>query len=433
MTKFLLSSECLIQLKQYEKIYVGFSGGLDSTVLLHNLAYQTNLAGKLVAVHINHGLSKNALSWQTHCQAICTALDIPLITKQVKIIKQANIEEQARKERYNYFSQLITANTCVLLAHHQDDQAETLLLQLFRGAGIDGLAAMAAIKHFAQGQLIRPFLHHSRTDLQAYAVAKQLIWIEDESNHNTAFSRNYIRQQLIPSIQTKWPAIAKNIERTTQHCQQAQANLDDLAKIDCPALQDCLTVLPFQSLAGLSISRLSNVLRFWLKINKVKLPSTETFNRLINEMIDAHSSTNPQIIWGEACIKRYQKALYLFKNKLIFSPLRQVWYQFPQLLYLENIGNLHARRSDEGLLISNSSLIEIRFRQGGERFAWRGQTKQLKKLLQEWQVPVWLRDKIPLIYVNDQLAAVLGYAISDHFYQKKSQEQEVYQLYLETL
>ncbi|HHF7346209.1 TPA: tRNA lysidine(34) synthetase TilS [Legionella feeleii] len=416
MTQSLLTIDWLTQLERYHRIFVGFSGGLDSTVLLQRLAIEPALFPKLTAVHVNHGLSPNALVWQAHCQQFCATLKIPLIIKSVDFARQSNIEEMARKARYQVFAQLLEKSDCLVLGHHLNDQAETLLLQLFRGAGIEGLSAMAVEKEFMQGNLLRPFLHHTRQTLENYARLNQLQWIDDESNQDISFSRNYIRHQVLPLLSARWPGIVNSLARTSTHCQQAQANLDDLARIDCPALVQAGSQLVISTFSHLSQARITNILRLWFKANQVRLPNTVTFNRLINEVIHARPDANPQISWDDVSVRRYQETLYLLKRQVKPSLLAITWTSFPKPLDLGESGVLFASVNDKGLIVPPHSKIEIRFRQGGELFHWHGQSKQLKKLLQEWQIPPWLRGQIPLVFINGELAAVIGYAISDSFY-----------------
>lgn len=417
--ELLLSEEWQQRLSQCDRLLVGFSGGLDSTVLLHNLVRHSLLSDKLIAVHINHGLSNNASAWQNHCQQFCQLFNIPLLIKELKFPRKANLEEQARQERYAFFNELLTANDCLLLAHHLNDQAETLVLQLARGAGVDGLAAMPRIKKTARGLIARPLLGYSRQDLEDYTKIHQLNWIEDESNNSLIFSRNYLRQQVLPLLAKRWPAIAIKLAQASDHCQQAQANLEDLAKIDCPSLEQRSNFLPLGSLKKLPTARIANVLRYWLKIHQVKIPNAPTFNRLIKEVIGSAIDAIPQVTWGGIVVKRYQQSLYLLPiaNSLGPQTAGYSWPSFPSPLDLGiGKGYLMASPRGKGLLILPESKLEVRFRQGGELFRWHGQTKQLKKLFQEWQVPPWLRDTIPLIYINNQLAAVVGYAMSDSFY-----------------
>lgn len=439
----------LPNLSDYEGIFIAFSGGLDSTVLLHAVASQPSLRDKLVAIHVNHGLSVNAMAWQHHCQKFCAALTIPLHCEVVHIPQSNNLEETARTARYQVFAKFIQSTSdCLLVGHHLDDQAETLLLNLLRGTGITGLAAMAVTKSFAQGQLVRPLLDYSRQDLQVYAHFHQLEWVNDESNADQHFSRNYIRHQILPLMSERWSGVVQTLARAAKHCQQAQINLEELANLDCPELKKTPTCLPLAQISHLPKHRLINVLRTWLQLNQLRLPSTLTFERLITELIQAKPDANPAISWDKTTIHRYKQVLYIVQSNhhlvsqtrhsilqarhperaegSLNNPLRTlqtsalIWPHFPQTLTLENLGYLCVTPSSEGLTIPKGSQIEVRFRQGGERLYLHKQTKPLKKLLQDWQIPPWQRDSIPLIYVNGQLACVVGYAISDHFYQSAS-------------
>lgn len=417
----LLNADWLARLDSFSQLMVGFSGGLDSTVLLHVLAAQPSLRSKLVAVHINHGISPNALSWQQHCAQCCQVLGIQFITESVQFARSANVEEQARIARYAVFSSLLTAEDCLLLGHHQDDQAETVLLQLFRGAGIDGLAAMSTLSHLGAGTMARPFLNYSRAQLAQYARVHQLSWIEDESNQELIYSRNYLRQQIMPLLVKKWPGVVATIARSALHCQQAKSNLDVLATQDMKTSSEpdglSSSSLSIDSLSNLNFARLANVLRVWLRNNQVQLPSTATFHRLINELIYARNDAAPEVSWGAVLVRRYQKHLYLDRKTSGTLPACSAWSVFPSPLILAEAGiKLDAKKAEQGLVVPPGAKIEIRFRQGGEAFVWHGQTKQLKKLFQEWGVPPWQRERTPLVYINEQLAAVVGYATSDLFF-----------------
>lgn len=184
---------------------VGFSGGLDSTVLLHALKTLVDKQS-LVAIHINHGLSANADAWQRHCQAVCQRWGLPLHVERVEIAGEGAIEERARKARFEAFAQAMAKGDCLLLAHHRQDQAETVLFRLLRGAGVAGLGAIRPQRSFAGGQILRPLLAVDRADLEAYARAQDLVWVEDESNTNTSFDRNFLRQKILPALRSRWPA-----------------------------------------------------------------------------------------------------------------------------------------------------------------------------------------------------------------------------------
>lgn len=438
----LLTEDWFVSLGNYQTLFVGFSGGLDSTVLLHAIAREPALVGKLQAVHVHHGLSVNADIWQAHCQQFCETLSVPLLTREVQIDAHANIEEGARIARYQVFSALLAENDCLLLGHHMDDQAETLLLQLFRGAGVDGMAAMMPVNELAKGVLARPLLQYSRETLEAYAHQHKLTWVDDESNQNSAFSRNYLRHQIMPLLREKWPGIVGNLARSAAHCQQAKLNLKALAEIDCIELdrpRDRLSLPPLQTL---NHARLVNVLRVWLKRNHVRYPSTVILNRLIDEVIFARKDASPIIEWDGIAIRRYQQVLYLLKEEASYRSTCIEWLDFPAPLRLDEEDSysicakaLHgsvranvARHPEcsegspevtlpgsQGVKIPPGSCVQVRFRQDGALFYWHGQTKRLKKLFQQWQIPPWQRDRVPLLYINGKLAAVIGFAVNDHY------------------
>ncbi len=421
MTKPFLNPQWISRLKDFSRLIVGFSGGLDSTVLLHVLASQPSLHNKLVAMHVNHGISVNAFSWEKHCADFCQNNGINYISRSVEFDRSANIEEGARNARYGVFSSFLSNNECLLLGHHLDDQAETVLLQLFRGAGVDGLAAMTESSSLGAGTVCRPFLSISRQDIEHYAIAHQLNWINDESNQDIHYSRNYLRHQVVPLIAAKWPGVIGNIARTAGHCQQASSNLDELALLDCSELNT--SALFVGSIKLLNLDRVTNILRAWLKRNEVRLPSSKTLQRIIHEVIFADEDANPLVSWSTIHIRRYQSYLYLDRNPDVPPPLSIDWVDFPNPLKLKHMGTvLTAHKEDEGLKIPCGTIVTVQFRQGGESFVWHGQTKQLKKLMQQWGVPPWCRDKTPLIYINGQLAAVVGYAVSDLFFVKNASD-----------
>jgi tRNA(Ile)-lysidine synthase len=412
----LINSECINQIHQFKQLIVGFSGGLDSSVLLHLLASYPSLKQRLLAVHINHGLSPNALAWQEHCQKICTSLMVPFKAQSVLFNRAANIEEEARTARFKAFSSLLNQDGCLLLGHHLDDQAETLLLQLIRGTGIDGLAGMSLFSSLTQGVIARPLLTSSRAQLHDYALLHSLQWIDDESNHDIGYSRNYVRHQIMPLLAKKWPGVVGNLARTAAHCQQAKANLSALAVVDCPELLNAQNSLHITPLKILKEERIINVFRAWFKYNKIKLPSSAVFKRLIHELLRSSHDAVPLISWNDVCVRRYQDRIYLEKQAVECALDETDWTTFPHACSLTNELVLFATPAASGFNPPKGTPIKIGFRKGGEKIVLHGQTKQLKKLFQQWNVPSWQRCRIPLLYINDQLAVVVGYAVSDLFY-----------------
>jgi tRNA(Ile)-lysidine synthase len=415
----LLEEDCQ-KLQGFERLWVGFSAGLDSTVLLHALMQDGRLKDKIQAIHVHHGLSNHADEWEADAQLFCKQLGIPLTRKRVSISSLSNLEEEARKARYGVFRSLLKEGDALILAHHRDDQAETVLLQLFRGAGIDGLSAMPPYKPFANAVIVRPLLHCSRKTLEAYAHFYQLPFVTDESNADSSYSRNFLRNQIIPELEKKWPGVQANLARTARHCTDTQTLLRDLAKIDYDEVGDASPVLYLEKCKHLSFLRIKNILRNWLKVHAERLPSTAVLDRVITDVITAAHDKCPEIVWDKYQIRRFQEKLYLLTNFEDLSPADVPWTSFPNALELpQGLGFLHAISSEMGLMIPEGSKLVISFRKGGEEIILRGQRKSLKKLFQEWQIPPWLRGQISLLYINDELAAVIGYAVSDVFYGEK--------------
>lgn len=427
-----LTDEWIDHLSHYTTLVVGYSGGLDSSVLLHCLNTHPLLSGKLKAVHVNHGLSIHANHWQHQCQQVCERYAIDFLACSLNLEGMSNLEEKAREARYQVFSEWIGENDALLLAHHADDQAETLLLQLMRGAGVDGMAAMPEVKSFSKGTLLRPLLQCTREHLEAYAHRHQLIWVEDESNENRAFSRNYIRHEIMPLLKVKWPHVVHHLARSAAHCQQAKHNLEALASMDIGNRETRPGQLSLVGLNDLSSARMANVLRGWLKKNQIRCPSEKMLHRVIYEVILSKPDAKPMIQWDDIMIRRYQHTLYLLNKKNKIKAINQTWSSFPEpLSWVGDI--LHAKRSEEGVVIPSDCTLQVRRRQGGETFFWHGQTRPLKKLFQEWGIPPWCRDEIPLIYIGDELAVVVGHAISDRFYQKQTATDTIYSIALEPM
>lgn len=402
-------------LYKYKRLFVGFSGGLDSTVLLHLLSSDPTVKAKLIAVHINHGLSKNANNWQRKCAEFSRQLDVAFITHALNLSPGPNVELRARDGRYAFFQEQIGAGDCLLLAHHQDDQAETLLLHLLRGAGVDGLAAMPPLRSCGSGELLRPLLQFQRQDLYDYAVAAHLSWSEDESNEDLDLNRNFIRRVILPQLKTKWPAAVANIARTAFHCQETRQLMDALALNDCPQLATHTHSLDLEPLLHFDTQRLGNILRYWLRKQGRVMPQTEQLKQIIAAIIFAAPDAKPLFEGNGYQLRRFQNRLYISGEKQAIIITERVWFNFPGTLQLSNSISLKAQPVEEGIFLPCPETIRIAPRRGGERFFWRGKTRVVKKLLQEWEIPPWQRDSIPFLYVNDQLAAIINYAISDHF------------------
>lgn len=296
-----------------QEIWIAYSGGLDSHVLLHAAAQLRQQIPQLnlQAIHVHHGLSPQADHWVAHCQGVCAQLAAPLICEYLRDAPQPadSVEAWARESRYRVFAKVLPPNALLLTAHTQDDQAETVLLQLLRGAGPKGLAAMPQQQVFAAGRLCRPLLNFTRSQLHDYALQNNLIWIEDESNLDHRFARNFLRHQILPLLRQRWPAVASNLARSARHCAEAAENLTELAQLDLA--HDMPQTLSLELLRRLSPARQRNVLRYWLQQQGCRLPNTQHIYQIQRDLINGRPDSRPQVHWGQWTLCRHHKALVL--------------------------------------------------------------------------------------------------------------------------
>lgn len=394
---------------------VAYSGGLDSSVLLQAMSHLRNeLKAELVAVHVNHGLLPASDEWAMQCEACCKKEGLTLLRLELnlEIKKGESIEAVAREARYAAIQSQMAADDLLLTAHHQDDQAETLLLQLMRGCGPSGLAAMPPLAPFGQGQHARPLLDFSREQLQAYACEVGLSWVDDTSNRDSRYDRNFLRQKVMPLLAQRWPAMGRTISRSARHCAEAQALIDEMACSDLDKLGGIeAESLSLTALTQLPASRRRALLRAWIRGRGFQLPDTARLDRLQKELFDAAPDRMPMIHWPGVEARRYRDRLYLMPPLSQHDPtLVLPWDGESELPLPTGLGCLSVKLGDGGLDLEKwrAGAIQVCFRRGGERCrpVGRGQSHSLKGLFQEHGLPPWLRDRVPLITIDGQLAAV---------------------------
>lgn len=400
-----------------QRYWVAYSGGLDSRVLLQALALcRTALDGELRAVHVNHHIHPQSDDWQLHCQKICAALSISLECRNVRIApnKGESLEAVARERRYAVFHDLLHAGDLLLLAQHQDDQLETFLLQALRGAGLRGLASMPMLAACGEGQLARPLLGWSREELLEWAEARKFEWIEDPSNADTRFDRNYLRQRVLPIIRGRWPAAAETVNRSARHCGEALELLACQAEGDWKQCTDSAGVsLMLAPLKKLGVPRAKNLLRYWFERMNLPPPPAHKLQQIFSEVLAARADRNPCVTWEGAELRRYRQQLYAMPPLPDAQADGLRLYPSSELNLGSALGSLslQAVRGD-GLRKAACPMdgFEVRFRSGGEvcRPVGRAHRRPLKKWLQEYGVLPWMRERLPLIYAGDELAAVAG-------------------------
>lgn len=413
----------LQKLPKASRYLVAYSGGVDSHVLLHALAQLRDAGARvsLAAVHINHGLHADASAWAQHCARVCTDLQVPLVMRAVHAHADAgeSPEDAARHARYAALLQALKPSDVLLTAHHQDDQAETLLLQLLRGAGPRGLAAMPGIAPLGEGWLARPLLSVPRAMLRAYADEHQLRWIDDPSNSDTRFDRNYLRAEILPNLKQRWPAATATLARSAQHCAEAVELLQELAQQDMNVALLSPSSLSVPQLLLLSRARQRNVLRLWIECRGLPLPQQRHLEHVLSDVLHAPPDAEPCVRWPGVEVRRYRDALHAM------SPLSEppatvdaVW-RVETPLHIDGAGTLRAQQSSGAGLAAAVCRdgVRVTFRGGGERIKPVGRVHHatLKHLFQEAGVPPWQRERVPLIFIGASLAAVVGFWIADEF------------------
>jgi tRNA(Ile)-lysidine synthase len=395
---------------------VALSGGLDSVVLLH--ALQSLSLFTVRAIHIHHGLSKNADHWEKQCRHICSNWDIPLVVEKIKLeMAGDSVEAAARSARYAAIKKELMSEEILLTAHTKNDQAETLLLQLLRGAGPKGMAAMPEKSKLGENQFLRPLLEITRAELESYANEHQLSWVEDESNDDLRFDRNFMRQQVLPLLQKRWPQSVTTLHRAALHCAEASTILEMVAEkdfLDCRG--ETSSTLKIAALLQLDTARQKNVIRYWLQQLQLPLPRKQQLQIIMQELILSRRDAKPLIKWQGVEIRRYDQYIYVMTLPNHDAELVLEW-DFTQPLLLPNqLGTLTAQwQLGQGISLADTvKHLQIRFRKGGERLHPQGRlgSHPLKKLFQEWNIPPWLRDRVPLLYDQDDLLAVVNYTIS---------------------
>lgn len=391
---------------------VAFSGGLDSTVLLHLLVQLSRQASlpPIHAIHVHHGLQAEADAWAQHCQRVCDGLCVPLRIRHVQVSAGASLERAAREVRYAAFDEVLGSGELLLLAQHQDDQAETLLYRLLRGAGVRGLTGMPAQRPLAQGHLLRPLLDVPREHLLDYARQHGLSWVNDPSNADTELARNFLRAQILPRLRPHWPQAAAVLARAAEHQAEAQTLLDELASEDLRACQADsllgwleLPCLDLTAVRCLSDARQRNLLRHWLA-PRTRLPDTRHWQGWL-DLRDAGGDAMPQWRLESGELQRHgDLLLWLGQHwRQPWDRQAQPWLNPDRPLQLPGNGVVWF----EGP--APLETLSIGYRQGGEVLDVPGRGRRdLKRLLQEHGIPAFIRPRVPLLWGDGRLLGAAG-------------------------
>lgn len=418
------------QIKKYSKFLISYSGGLDSTVLLHQLItlrdiYKLNL--NLRAIHIHHGLYACADLWLEHCVIQCKNWNIPLITEHVQVKnKKIGIEASAREVRYNALFKHLYPEEILLTAHHINDQCETFFLALKRGSGPYGLSSMPYIRSIFNGKkILRPFLNQKHENIQYWATKYNLIWIDDISNKNIKYERNFLREKVLPIIYKRWPYFANSVYRSALICRNQEKLLDELLSITLKKIIQKDGSLITDYLHNISDIHRNLLLRRWIILIIKKIPSYNILTNIWKEIINSSKDASPAINIANYEIRRYRNAIYLIPIRKSLKECIIKWNKpWKYLVLPENIGILIAydQKGQEVRKPLKKEKVNIRFFYKHSRvYTINSKHKQkIKKIWKNFSIPVWERQRIPMLFYNDKLISVIGIFITKNGFCKKN-------------
>jgi len=393
---------------------IAFSGGLDSTVLLAGCQRRAN-SPPLRAIHIDHGLHQDSAHWARDCRDMAAQFGVDYQSVRVDLAQVGgqSLEAVAREARYRVFAEQLRPGEMLLTAHHEDDQLETVLLRLLRGTGVKGMRGIIASSEFAAGYLGRPMLGVSRAEIAAAASRWGLRWLQDPSNADQRFDRNYLRQVVLPALRVRWPAASRTVARAARQMADAQELLEEIASMDAAGIAD-LGRVPLEELLELTPARLRNLLRAVIEACGLRLPTAKQLDELTGALAVARRDAQTRVRWPGAEARIYGDFVYFMTPLADPSPPSTLGYLHPDRPWAGPEGRLELRAADSADTrhrLADAWVgpgLTVRFRCGGERLIPAGGThhRPLKKLLQEIRVVPWMRSRIPLLYRDDQLAAV---------------------------
>lgn len=386
-------------LPDHSRLVIALSGGLDSVVLL-NLAVAVYGSTLVEAVHINHRLQANADYTEALCRRLCDSIGVGLRAHRLEWesgFPRSGIEEQARERRYEFFRQVLNSGDLLLMAHHGDDQAETVLFRMLRGSGPRGLAGIPDRRALGAGRICRPLLPFSRSLLERHARKNRLEWSEDPSNQSDHFDRNYLRLRVMPLLRERWPSLDRRLSHTAQACRESAQLADRLADLQMASVQDEEGRVSLGEFAKLTFAEQKNLLRRWVECCGFRLPSVADWAGMIGQFVSAAQDREPELPGDGFHIRRYRNWLYLVPDVPVAEDEQRL---LPQTTVVRNGWRIRLELAADQKASCPS--IRVTARSGGERFRPLpgGPTRPLSKWLQEKAVPPWERQLMPLIYMG---------------------------------
>ncbi|MEO8010509.1 MAG: tRNA lysidine(34) synthetase TilS [Dokdonella sp.] len=387
---------------------IGFSGGLDSSVLLHALASLPSARARgLRAIHVDHGIHEDSEQWAARCQRIADGLELPLSIISVDVSRGSGLgmEAAARRARHAAMQAEMAPGEILALAHHRDDQAETVLLKLLRGAGPEGLAAMRVLRRFGHGHAWRPLLQLPRAALRGYAEHHNLGWIQDPSNADILFDRNYLRIEVLPRVRKRWPEADASISQSANWMRAAASFIEDQARLALSRVQGVdPNTMRFRNWLELPEALRDPVLRLWLRELGLPEPNQHQVDELVRQLAEAGEQKMPCVRWPGSELRRYRELVYACAP-LLMAPIDWdcTWHGEAVTLPAR-LGQLRLQRKHgAATAIRIEPALRVRFRRGGEalRLSVDGHHRELRDLFQSGGIPPWERGRIPLV-LNDQ-------------------------------
>jgi tRNA(Ile)-lysidine synthase len=420
-----------------DRYIVALSGGLDSMALLaFALPYLIKLyKPNIKIIHVHHGLSLFADDWAEHCLSVSKAMSLTCDVERVSVVLNGKgVEAAARDARYSVFERYLSGGGVLLQGHHQNDQAETVLMRLLRGAGPEGLSGIPQQRTISNGQLFRPWLGLPRNMLELEIKKASIVWVEDDSNTDLRFDRNFLRHEVLPLLEARWPNVLNSIGRTAERSDQTHRQLLSWCEVEILKVKsqrylgESALDLAFLSIYPIEQQRF--LMRYWFDCLGLEHPSEKIFERIWSEMIPAEIDALPALRWGKNHLRRFNGCLFY----LDASAVEERSYQYEVIcdqgvLSDQDVSLCHfsvggrelkvaytavGRCASNRILIrmpNHNEVVTIRSRSGGESMVLPGSTqnKSLKKILQAKKIAPWRRAYIPLVYYGDVLVlAVLG-------------------------
>jgi tRNA(Ile)-lysidine synthase len=399
--------DSLARLPTPEKYWIGFSGGADSTALLLAMwECREKLPAPIHAVHFHHGLQDAADAWQEDCASFCKERDIPFLSEKLEVVpvKRSSLEEAARNCRYHAVANILGDQEMYLTAHHAEDQAETLFLNLMRGSGIEGLAGIPVLRNLEKGWVARPLLDSHRADLEQFLIARGIGWLTDASNEDTAFDRNYLRHELFPLLEQRWPGLVRRLSRTARNARVSAAAMAMFIENQSGDLIRDKLKMPLQKLLELTPEMQTLIVRQWLRRHEVPVLPEARLREFLDQLAGSQLTSQAEVQWGDWMIKRYQRDLWLHRRKPILACPEVEWRSGMELDLGPDSGCLQLVGKPAHL--PGSWLVRARKEGDRIRLLPNGPNHKIKQFFQSAFVPPWLRPGIPVLEWDGELVAL---------------------------